>query len=581
MANQLNPYLRRVGGYDADGNAPPDTSSAPTDAAQAAADTLRGGSGSGGGTPQTGPAPATPTLVAPGTQVGSALRTAGQQFGNFETASANRLSRAVTGGVNALSKPLRTATGFGEDVIRGVVGASPRADAGTTPAGYTAPQLSMPYPGGADAPAAASPAPNAPVTPSTLNLQDASAVGRVVAPLLQPLLSTFGPGAPRAAATPQPAAASPAPGASAAAPSGATPNNGSPVGGVDIGGRHVNIGAMVNGVPTFSDGSAGMPQTVDKAGMAQLAQERSISRADQGAAGNVLASDVLGSTPSTSQQVATLVRNANVPITGSRPTAQQFADADRLNALSMDPRSAAGTVTHNLAMEAQYGTNVAARRNALNSLAQLNAGVNQSGVLAQQGEQQQELSDQQGRNALATTALQGHNQLANTALQGRDAIATARAQLQMPHKGVQVTLNDGTLGLQDPVTGVITRSTLPDGTVAKGQLKNPLPPIYTSQGGQKALSELTNNILGVDPVSGMIHDANAPGGQRLPSNAEQFAAMQKAQQQLQQLGGAQGGPAAGATPSVDAFLDAARKANPGVSDADLRNYYQKKYGKAA
>lgn len=32
------------------------------------------------------------------------------------------------------------------------------------------------------------------------------------------------------------------------------------------------------------------------------------------------------------------------------------------------------------------------------------------------------------------------------------------------------------------------------------------------------------------------------------------------------------------TPTLDAFLPAARKANPGVSDADLTAYYRKKYG---
>jgi hypothetical protein len=34
-----------------------------------------------------------------------------------------------------------------------------------------------------------------------------------------------------------------------------------------------------------------------------------------------------------------------------------------------------------------------------------------------------------------------------------------------------------------------------------------------------------------------------------------------------------------AKPSMQAFMDAARKANPGVSDADLAAYYNQKYGK--
>jgi hypothetical protein len=34
-----------------------------------------------------------------------------------------------------------------------------------------------------------------------------------------------------------------------------------------------------------------------------------------------------------------------------------------------------------------------------------------------------------------------------------------------------------------------------------------------------------------------------------------------------------------AKPSLNEFLDAARKANPGVSDAELSKYYNSKYGK--
>jgi hypothetical protein len=42
---------------------------------------------------------------------------------------------------------------------------------------------------------------------------------------------------------------------------------------------------------------------------------------------------------------------------------------------------------------------------------------------------------------------------------------------------------------------------------------------------------------------------------------------------------AQQQPAPVAKPSLNEFLPAARKANPGVSDADLDKYYNSKYGK--
>jgi hypothetical protein len=38
-----------------------------------------------------------------------------------------------------------------------------------------------------------------------------------------------------------------------------------------------------------------------------------------------------------------------------------------------------------------------------------------------------------------------------------------------------------------------------------------------------------------------------------------------------------GAPTAAAKPSMEAFMTAARKANPGVSDADLTAYYNSKY----
>ena len=34
-----------------------------------------------------------------------------------------------------------------------------------------------------------------------------------------------------------------------------------------------------------------------------------------------------------------------------------------------------------------------------------------------------------------------------------------------------------------------------------------------------------------------------------------------------------------APPPLNTWMDAARKANPGVSDADLANYYNSKYGR--
>jgi hypothetical protein len=316
-------------------------------------------------------------------------------------------------------------------------------------------------------------------------------------------------------------------------------------GGVDVGGRHLPYGGMVNGVPTFSDGTGSIPNTMTPEAMARLASAPSIGRADVGALGHALASDALGGPVSSQQMVQqNLTRlEGAAPITGSRPSAEQFAASDR-NAIALrDPRSAAGIAARNLSVEAGFARTPRLRRLAADQLAAFQTGTQRGAELTQQGDQAQALQTQQGEQALAQTAAQGQNTLANTALE-------QTLKLKMPRAGEAVTLDDNTLALRDPITGVITRSTLPDGTVAKGLPKSPAPPIYTSAGGQAALQAMTNSILGINPNTGMIEDKNAEGGARVPTGDETYAAMQKAQQQLQSLG--QGSRSSAAPPKVGA-----------------------------
>ncbi|CAM5608938.1 hypothetical protein RLIN73S_00973 [Rhodanobacter lindaniclasticus] len=334
-------------------------------------------------------------------------------------------------------------------------------------------------------------------------------------------------------------------------------------------GRALGYGAVVNGVPTFSDGTGGMPATMDKAAMGQLAQERSISRADVGAAGNVLASDVTGAPVSTADRVASLVRNTNVPITGSRPTAQQFADADRINIATRDPRSAAGTAARNLTIDAQYGS-PRLRRMAEQALAQLSAGTSNAGQAAQLGEQQQaaigaqgatELAntDARGRNALDAIQLQGANQLADTALSAR---------LRPPQAGQIVQAADGSYTVVDPRTAASTPVLGKDGKPLRGALKNQEAPIYTSAGGAQTLESLTNSILGINPNTGLRDGKDA----QPVTGEERFAAMQQASQMLQQLRGGQAAqPAASVGPPAQAaeFL----KQNP-----QYKEQFDQKYG---
>ena len=415
--------------------------------------------------PRLKPGQAAPDLnpQAAGTRFGNTLRDVRRGVVNDQVAVLNTANRAGAGLANALTYLPRTALGFTRDTGRAALGMDPSPNAGQPLGGLTAPRLTQPYP--------AAPV-NFALTHNDVPVRDPRVATPAAATAATPAGATGGGGASPAATNPNfdPAAdnisasnlaAVLRPGfrVPPAAPAAADPAGGTVV----EGGRRLPMGAMVNGVPTFSDGTAGIPQTMSPEAMKQLAQERSISRADVGSGANVLASDVTGGrTPSTAEQVATLVRNASVPITGSRPSAEQFAAADR-NAIALrDPRSAAGIAARNLDMEAQYGRG-GARRGAALALQALTDGTNAAGITAQQGENAQALTAAQGQNALDQVALQGQNALANTALENR-------GRLQMPRAGQQVTLADGTLGIQDPITGAITRSTLADGTTAKAQV---------------------------------------------------------------------------------------------------------------
>lgn len=472
-----------------------------------------------------------------GTRLGNTLRDARRGVVNDQVATLNTLSSRGAGLTNAATFLPRAALGFTRDTTRAALGMDPSPNAGQPIGGLPAPQpIATPY---------IKPPVNFALTHSDVPVRNPMASGGAGgAPATASPAATA---AVASAAQPQ-NSVSVAPGANVASSTTPGPDF-SRVGGSVIrspgaqveGGRTLPVGAMIDGVPTFSDGSgrAGIPRTMDDATIKSYGDH--LSRADAGALGNVLAGDVAGAgTVTQDQMVDQRVAQIQRPITGSRPSAEQFAAADR-NAIALrDPRSAAGSAARSLEMEAQYGRG-GARRAAVQGLQDLTAGANAAGLTAQQGENAQALTETQGQNAMDQVMLQGQNQLANTALE-------TAGRLRMPRAGQQVTLADGTLGLQDSMTGAITRSTLPDGSVAKGQPRNPPAPIYTSAGGAASLQALTNNILGINPNTGMIDDKAAPGGSRLPTNEEQFAAMQKAQQQLESLGG--GGAAKPAGPKA-------------------------------
>jgi len=450
-----SPYLQRVGHYDDDESIPAMPGPDPSAAAGQAKPVLKKPGAVVDPANPSAPTPALPPLPtgpvpAVGTLVGQALQTGAKAAANFAVGSVNRADQMGSGILNAATAIPRYAGGFARDVGNAFVGNAPSPNAGQPFAAAVAPQIQMPFRGQGADPTAAAPA----VTPAAAPAPDFSKVqsSAVTAQL---------PGSAAAIAPGQiPAPPAPIVAAAAATPGGSGINSGA----IASDGRRLPYGAMVNGVPTFSDGSSGIPgvagsipRTMDDATIQNLGNK--LNRVPAGAVGNVLSSDATGVTPSSADQVAQLVRNAPQTITGSRPSAAQFADADRLAIASQDPRSAAGIAAHNLSMDAQYGGTARLRRSAEQSLASLTQGTQQAGLEAQQGEQQDNVVGMQGRNELANTALAGQNQLADGRLQLQRA--------QLTREGHPVTLADGTIGVMNPATGQITPSTLPNGQTGK------------------------------------------------------------------------------------------------------------------
>jgi hypothetical protein len=418
------------------------------------------------------PAATVPGTAAPdvnplplGTRVGSALRTQGQDAINGAVGGINRLSRLKTNVSNALTLPSRATFGFVADVGNALAGNQPRADVGHPLAGDTAPQLPMPF-----------------VKPP-VNFQTAAD------PVAPPGAKPARPVAATLDRDHNPQADNISMGNLATANRMTVPDNGAPRpnfadvrssvstarikqpgldSGVDIGGRHVNAGAMVDGVPTFSDGTGGIPATMSPAAIADLAQERSISRADRGAAGNVLASDTMGgSTPTQEQMVAQRMAQIRQPITGSRPTAAQFAAADR-NAIAMrDPRSAAGRAARNLSVESEFARTPRSRAAAAAQLAQLSAGTDQANLQGLQDAGAMARTDATNAATLENTALQGQNTLANTTLAGQNTLANTKLENTIRKPGTQFADDKGNLWLPDSRGGAATPVVGPDGKQLK------------------------------------------------------------------------------------------------------------------
>lgn len=399
-----------------------------------------------------------------GTRAGAALNRYGKDVANTAADTLNSVRDVGANVTNAITYPMRAAGGFIRDAGRAVIGVAPSPDAGNPVAGAsTAPLVRQPFPAPQidfqntrnDVPVAhpdfggvqSQVGSTAPASGDVADPVRAQALVDQVANTMRPFLQR----------------------PSSAAPTAAAASTGAGAPGIDtgttVGGRSLPYGATVNGVPTFSDGSGmGIARTMSDATIKGLGDRLQTAPAQTTA----LASDVLGRTPAAGEGYG--LTRAQPPIAGSRPSAQQFADADR-NAIALqDPRSAAGIAARNLAMETQYGGTPRVRAQAAQSLAALDAGTQQGGLQGQQAEAALAQAGVQGDNALRQVQAQGQNALAAEDLRGRYGLQNTGLEIQraqLTRAGHPITMEDGTLGLMDPLTGAVTRSRQADGTPAK------------------------------------------------------------------------------------------------------------------
>lgn len=216
------------------------------------------------------------------------------------------------------------------------------------------------------------------------------------------------------------------------------------------------------------------------------------------------------------------------------------------------------------------------------------------GAAQRMAEQQAELGSAEriaGTEATAAmqrTQAENDSRLQGIQMQERGAMdrTEVKGQLDLRRPQKPITLADGTLAQIGP-DGTLQPYTMPDGSMARG-LQRP----QVDQGALARLTtDLTPQFLGADSY-GMVPDANAEDGVRYPTQEERLAAFRQASaaaretlsgstvsdppRQQQRQASTQ---STGARPaSQDEFLERARAANPGYSDAELIQFYSRTYG---
>lgn len=310
-----------------------------------------------------------------------------------------------------------------------------------------------------------------------------------------------------------------------------------------VGGRDLGYGETVGGVRTFSDGSAGVPRTMSDAQIAALANGDRVTVVPDGAIAN-LAPGVAYSTLTGGDTPA--LGTLRLPRPAAAASAEPLSEAgeaigrarraavsDLAAVGSEDPRSPLGIAARNLRVRMAYSEPGTTRQTNAGAMERFATGAQQTGAAS---------VDAAARLGLERLVQGG------AAAREADSNATRLEEARLTRPRVpprEIALADGTLGLLGE-DGTVRRAAGVDGApVRPAPTRQTAPPeVYG-----KLLTELTTKFLGADPLSGMIADPKAKGGQRLPTPEEIRAAVANATRAAQDaLGLGQGADAAASAP---------------------------------
>lgn len=323
-----------------------------------------------------------------------------------------------------------------------------------------------------------------------------------------------------------------------------------------VGGRPLGYGATIDGVRTFSDGTAGVPATMTRPQIDALAAGSNLTRADSGVGGNI-GSEALGGMPVLGGFGALTRPNVDAY---ARAKADQIgaamdAQSDLRSILTRDPRSALGSAMRNLDVEAgsytpRPGANARTEAAIINSVAAPFASATKLGETSLQDAGATE------RQRISTAGQ----------LEG-DRIRAADRNPQT------IDLADGTLGIVRP-NGMVSLATDASGNPVRPQVGKPA---VDSAAYGKYVESVSSRLLGTDPVTGLLTDRQT-GKQRPPTVQEIAGAALGAKELADKIfnaGGAQQNPTKPV--NLEDFKARARRYNPNATDQELEDYYKKNY----